>query len=658
MLFTENETNVAAPVRTRRTRSRTSRTRSTSIVVDGRQRCGESGAHRHPRPRRTTRFRSAPAKRSTVRLRLRAGEPLAQPFGAAFDAMFAHAAGGGRRVLPAHHAVRHPGGHAQRPAPGVRRHAVEQAVLPLHGRALARGRPGRAAAAGVALEGPQPRLVAHVGGRRAVDARQVGVPVVRGVGHGVPHDPVRDDRPRLREGAAHPAHARVVHASERADPGVRVGVLRRQSAGARVGGDARLPDRGEVLRPHRPRVSRARLPEAPHQLHVVGEPQGRRGQQHLRGRLPGPRQHQRVRPHVAACPRAGISSRPTARAGWRCTASTSWASRSSSPRRTRSTRTSRPSSSSTSSTSAPRSTAWASETGGLWNDEDGYYYDVLRLPDGRCYPDPAKTISGLIPIFAVAVADREAIGGFGDFAKRLRWFAKYRPELLHGLGDMTRRGVAGPACASRSSTPTSSTRILAPVLDPEGAAEPARRALGVQVPPRASVSSSRSATTTFTLDYAPGESTDVAVRRQLELARAGVVPAQLPPDRGAAEARRRAGRDVQGRVPDRLGARDDAVGGDHRDDAPPHHAVHARCRRPPARSTATARSSRAIRTGATSSRSTSTSTATPARDSAPATRPAGPASWPSSSTSTRSTRMQGHAGLGDESGSARGTDTK
>ncbi len=63
---------------------------------------------------------------------------------------------------------------------------------------------------------------------------------------------------------------------------------------------------------------------------------------------------------------------------------------------------------------------------GLWNTEDGYYYDQLRMPDGRCIPIRAQTISGLVPIFAVAVGDREGIASFGDFAKRLLWFAKNR----------------------------------------------------------------------------------------------------------------------------------------------------------------------------------------------------------------------------------------
>jgi hypothetical protein len=103
---------------------------------------------------------------------------------------------------------------------------------------------------------------------------------------------------------------------------------------------------------------------------------------------------------------------------------------------------------------------------GLWNADDGYYYDQLRLPDGRCIPIKAQTISGLIPIFAVAVADRESIAGFRDFNKRLRWFAKNKPELLRGLGDITLRGVQDRVRLALVDT-DKLRRILVPVLDPE-----------------------------------------------------------------------------------------------------------------------------------------------------------------------------------------------
>ena len=53
----------------------------------------------------------------------------------------------------------------------------------------------------------------------------------------------------------------------------------------------------------RPRLPGARLPEAAAQLHLVGEPQGRRGQQPVRRRLPRPRQHRRLRPLAAAADR-------------------------------------------------------------------------------------------------------------------------------------------------------------------------------------------------------------------------------------------------------------------------------------------------------------------------------------------------------------------
>ena len=161
-------------------------------------------------------------------------------------------------------------------------------------------------------------------------------------------------RRRVREVAARPAAPRVVHAPQRTAARLRMELQRRQPAGPRVGGAARVPDRSSAQRPRRSPVPGAGLPQAAPELHVVGQPEGRRRQQHFRRRLSRPRQHRRLRSQPSARRPATTSSRPTARAGWRCSRSTCSPSRWSSPPRIRPTKTSRASSGSTSSTSPTR----------------------------------------------------------------------------------------------------------------------------------------------------------------------------------------------------------------------------------------------------------------------------------------------------------------
>ena len=120
--------------------------------------------------------------------------------------------------------------------------------------------------------------------------------MVRGLGPRVPlRRPVARGR-AVRQGPARPDAARVVHAPERPDPGLRVELRRREPARARLGGAARLPDRKGEDGQGRPGVPRARLPQAAPELRLVGQPQGRARQQHLPGRLPRARQHRHLRP--------------------------------------------------------------------------------------------------------------------------------------------------------------------------------------------------------------------------------------------------------------------------------------------------------------------------------------------------------------------------
>ena len=66
---------------------------------------------------------------------------------------------------------------------------------------------------------------------------------------------------------------------------------------------------------------------------------------------------------------------------------------------------------------------------GLWDDEDKFFYDVLHLPDGNMTPLKVRSIVGLIPLFAVEVLEPELLAELPDFARRLEWFLKYRPDL-------------------------------------------------------------------------------------------------------------------------------------------------------------------------------------------------------------------------------------
>jgi hypothetical protein len=78
---------------------------------------------------------------------------------------------------------------------------------------------------------------------------------------------------------------------------------------------------------------------------------------------------------------------------------------------------------------------------GLWEEAEGFYFDALKLADGRRLPIAAHTIAGLVPIFAIATFDRNNMRAFPGFEERYGWFAKYRPHLLEGLADLTHHGV-------------------------------------------------------------------------------------------------------------------------------------------------------------------------------------------------------------------------
>ena len=66
----------------------------------------------------------------------------------------------------------------------------------------------------------------------------------------------------------------------------------------------------------------------------------------------------------------------------------------------------------------------------LWDEQDGFFYDVLRLPDGSFKKFRLRSMVGLIPLYAVEVINREDLDPHPEFLRNVEWFIKNRPDLV------------------------------------------------------------------------------------------------------------------------------------------------------------------------------------------------------------------------------------
>ena len=69
----------------------------------------------------------------------------------------------------------------------------------------------------------------------------------------------------------------------------------------------------------------------------------------------------------------------------------------------------------------------------LWDTRDGFYYDVLTLPNGERTPLKARSMVGLIPLFAVETLDAASIDKLPGFKRRMQWFIENRPALSNHI---------------------------------------------------------------------------------------------------------------------------------------------------------------------------------------------------------------------------------
>jgi hypothetical protein len=65
---------------------------------------------------------------------------------------------------------------------------------------------------------------------------------------------------------------------------------------------------------------------------------------------------------------------------------------------------------------------------GLWDDDDGFFYDKLHV-DGQQIPLRVRSLVGLLPLIAVEVLEDEALAKLPAFRRRMRWFLDNRPDL-------------------------------------------------------------------------------------------------------------------------------------------------------------------------------------------------------------------------------------
>lgn len=101
---------------------------------------------------------------------------------------------------------------------------------------------------------------------------------------------------------------------------------------------------------------------------------------------------------------------------------------------------------------------------GMWDEEDGFFYDVLRLPSGHSQRLKVRSMVGLLPLCAATVFEGDLLEKSPEIADRLHWFLAARPELCAAIHDPLKPGVAGRRLASILDE-TKLRRVLAKMLD-------------------------------------------------------------------------------------------------------------------------------------------------------------------------------------------------
>ena len=102
----------------------------------------------------------------------------------------------------------------------------------------------------------------------------------------------------------------------------------------------------------------------------------------------------------------------------------------------------------------------------LWDENDGFFYDVLRYPNGHYEKLRVRSLVGLIPLFAVERLGEEWVKPFAEFATNLHWFVEHRQDIVAQCVNTLERDDEKTLMLTIVS-PTQLQRILQRVWDPQ-----------------------------------------------------------------------------------------------------------------------------------------------------------------------------------------------
>jgi len=100
----------------------------------------------------------------------------------------------------------------------------------------------------------------------------------------------------------------------------------------------------------------------------------------------------------------------------------------------------------------------------MWDEEDGFFYDVLLLPDGRSARLKVRSLVGLLPLCAVMVFDRNFLDRVPQAMQRYRWRHAHRPEIAQLVPFTDQPGVGDNRVLALTDEPKL-RRVLARLLD-------------------------------------------------------------------------------------------------------------------------------------------------------------------------------------------------